>query len=143
MLGVPAEQLQGHTNAEVFDPDTAEAITEVQQQALTTAERVEQTVTLSTTDAPAHYRLTAKPATDDDGTVIGVMFAAVDLSSEFRYLEQTTDAAFTVDADWTITFWNDRMARRTGWSADDVVGKIIGISLAMIFHRNLHSDIEP
>ncbi|MEA5388124.1 PAS domain-containing sensor histidine kinase [Haloarculaceae archaeon H-GB11] len=50
------------------------------------------------------------------------MFAAIDSSDRYRLLNRTTDAVYTVDADWQITFWNDKMATRTGVDPADAIG---------------------
>jgi PAS domain S-box-containing protein len=38
-------------------------------------------------------------------------------------LYERTDGFFVLDREWTITYWNDRMVRRTGRSAESVLGK--------------------
>ncbi len=123
LLGASADTLRGQSNDEVFTADTAEVVTELQQQALTTGERVEQTVNLIHSEAPARYRFVASPVPASTDSPSGVIFAAVDLSDQFQYLERTTDAVFTVDPDWRITFWSEQMADRTGMAAEDVVGE--------------------
>ena len=38
-------------------------------------------------------------------------------------LYEQTDGFFVLDSEWTVTYWNQQMERRTGRSADDVLGQ--------------------
>ncbi|WP_436926626.1 response regulator [Halosimplex amylolyticum] len=38
-------------------------------------------------------------------------------------LYEQTDGFFVVDSAWTITYWNEQMVRRTGRTADEVLGR--------------------
>ncbi|MFD1599380.1 ATP-binding response regulator [Halobellus rarus] len=38
-------------------------------------------------------------------------------------LYEQTDGFYTLDGDWTITYWNQQIAERTGLSTDDVIGR--------------------
>ncbi|MFC7204492.1 response regulator [Haloferax namakaokahaiae] len=42
-----------------------------------------------------------------------------------RLLEmfEQVDGFFALDTDWNITYWNQKMAARTGYSSDDVIGE--------------------
>lgn len=40
-----------------------------------------------------------------------------------RLTERISTAYYAVDEDWTITYWNDQMAARTGTQASEVVGR--------------------
>jgi PAS domain S-box-containing protein len=44
-------------------------------------------------------------------------------AKQFQYLERTADAVYTVDPEWTITFWDSQMAQRTGTDPGEVVGE--------------------
>lgn len=123
LCGVAAEEVRGQTSADVFDSDIAELLTDIQQRALTTGERVEQTANFVHADRPVRYQFVAEPVSEAADATAGVMLAVVDLSQQFQYLERTTDAVFTVDPDWTITYWGDRMAERTEMPADEVIGE--------------------
>lgn len=48
--------------------------------------------------------------------------AMVTRNQLFDMFEQV-DGFFTLDADWNITYWNQQMETRTGYSADRVLGK--------------------
>jgi PAS domain S-box-containing protein len=39
-----------------------------------------------------------------------------------QLLDRTTDAVYAIDRDWMVTYWNDRMATRTGVAAEEIVG---------------------
>ncbi|WP_435195947.1 response regulator [Natronomonas sp. EA1] len=38
-------------------------------------------------------------------------------------LYEQTDGFYTIDENWTVTYWNQRIADRTGLTSDDVVGE--------------------
>ncbi|MFB6223969.1 MAG: PAS domain-containing protein [Haloarcula sp.] len=40
-----------------------------------------------------------------------------------RLTDRITDAHYTFDADWTVTYWNEVVAERTGVPAEDIVGR--------------------
>ncbi|MFC7133210.1 MULTISPECIES: ATP-binding protein [Salinibaculum] len=42
-----------------------------------------------------------------------------------RLATRISDAYYAVDSEWRITYWNERMAERTGRPADDVQGKTL------------------
>jgi PAS domain S-box-containing protein len=72
---------------------------------------------------PVAYRAAAEPVHCDDGEQVGVLFTAFDRTERYQLLDRITEAVYTVDADWRVTFWNDTMADRTGIDPEDVVGE--------------------
>ena len=134
----PEEEILGRTDAEVFDDDVAAPTTAVKRAAVETESHVEETFTFVKPWGQRRYRAGAIPRYDADGDLAGAAFAAVDLSERYRLLERTTDAVYTVDDEWTVTFWNDRMAERTGYDATEVVGE----SLWAVFGDDLPEWIE-
>jgi PAS domain S-box-containing protein len=97
----------------------------IKREATETESRVEDTFTFLKPHRQNRYRAAAEPLYDSDGEVDGAMFAAIDISDRYQLLERATDAVYTVDSDWTITFWNQQMAERTGRPASDVVGETL------------------
>lgn len=67
------------------------------------------------------------------GETIGAAVAGIEARRELaaqkrRYealTERISDAYYAVDENWRITYWNDRMAERTGHSAEAVVGETL------------------
>jgi PAS domain S-box-containing protein len=67
-----------------------------------------------------------------------------------RLTERISDAYAAVDRDWTITYWNDQIAARTGRDAEDVLGdrlwdafpEIVGTE-AETQYREAMADQEP
>lgn len=62
-------------------------------------------------------------------TAIGGVAARRELREQKRQYERLAEristAYYAVDEEWTITYWNDRMAERTGRSAESVVGCLL------------------
>ena len=114
--------VSGQTNDELFAPELAEPLEAIQHEALVTNARVEQVVTVADPDGTARYRVVAEPI-NADTPAEGVVFVALDESTQYRSLQRTTDAAYTIDRDWTITFWNDRVASRTGIDPREIIGR--------------------
>lgn len=134
----PEEAILGKTDAELFDADVAEPTMEIKRKAIETESRVENSFTFIKPWGQNRYRAAAKPLYDDGENVEGAMFAAIDLSDRYRFLERTSDAVYTVDSDWTVTFWNDRMAERTGIEAREIVGK----NLWETFGKSIPESLE-
>jgi len=61
------------------------------------------------------------------GTAISETVARRELETQKRQYERLTerisDAFYAVDAEWKITYWNDRIVARTDIAAEDVLGK--------------------
>ncbi|ELZ25672.1 PAS domain S-box [Halosimplex carlsbadense 2-9-1] len=121
----PDEDILGQTDSDLFSEEMAKPTREVKRAAMQTGSRVEREFTFNKPHGQNRYRAAAEPLRDADGAVTGAMFAAIDLSDRYRLLDRTSDAVYTVDGDWTVTFWNERMAQRTGVQPEDVVGKTI------------------
>ena len=63
------------------------------------------------------------------GTAMSGLRARQELESQKRrykrLTERISDAYYAVDDEWTITYWNDQMAARTGRPAAEVVGETL------------------
>ena len=118
----PTAEPLGKTDAELFSSEIAEPAMQIKQDAIDTESRVEREFTSVKPQGQRRYRGAAEPLYDD-GEVDGAMFAAADISDRYRFLRRTTDAVYTVDTDWEVTFWSDRMARRTGTEPEEVIGR--------------------
>jgi len=121
----PENLLLGRTDAELFDEGVARPTTELKRDAMESESRVDREFTLFRPRGQNRYRAAAEPLYDEAGDVEGAMFAAIDISEQYRLLNRTTDAIYTVDEDWRVTFWNDRMAERTGIEPQDIVGEVL------------------
>ncbi|MFB6192518.1 MAG: ATP-binding protein [Haloarculaceae archaeon] len=120
--GPPADGDLEEPDAELFSGGMSPPATSMTREAVEAESRVEGTFSFVDRRGQHRYRAAAEPLYGADDALEGAMFAAIDLSDSYRLLERTTDAVYTVDSDWTITFWNDQMADRTGIAAADVVG---------------------
>ena len=119
-------EIIGKTDEDLFPSDVAKPTTEIKLAAIETESRVEREFTFLKPQGQNRYRAAAEPLRDDDdGDVTGAAFAAVDLSDRYGLLDRTSDAVYTVDADWVVTFWNERMAARTGVEPEAIVGKTL------------------
>jgi len=119
------EEILGQTDADLFPADIAEPTMAIKREAIDTASRVEREFTFVKPWGQHRYRAAAEPLYDADGAVEGAMFTAVDISDRYQLLNRTSDAVYTVDTDWRVTFWNDRMAERTGVEPADIVGETL------------------
>jgi PAS domain S-box-containing protein len=134
----PEEEILGRTDEELFSAEMAAPTTRIKREAIETGSRVEREFTSVRPWGQSRYRAAAEPLYDAAGDVEGAMFAATDVSDRYRVLERTTDAVFTVDTDWRVTFWNDRMARQTGIDPETVVGR----ELWDIFEKAFPAHLE-
>jgi signal transduction histidine kinase len=119
----PESEIIGQTDTDLYDAGVADETTALKRDAIDRESRVEREFTLVKPTGQNRYRAAAEPTYDDDGAVDGARFVAVDVTESFRFLRRTTDAVFTVDDDWTVTFWDQRMAERTGIDPRAVVGR--------------------
>ncbi|UVE49523.1 PAS domain-containing sensor histidine kinase [Haloferax larsenii] len=119
----PEAEILGKTDEELFPSDISQPTTELKRDAIETESRVEREFTFVKPWGQNRYRAAAEPLYDANDDVEGAMFAAIDLSDRYRFLERTTDAVFTVDSEWVVTFWNDRMSDRTRVDANEIVGE--------------------
>lgn len=117
------EEILGKTDAELFSEEMAEPTRNIKRKAIETESHVERKFTFVKPWGQNRYHAAAEPLYDGNGDVEGAMFAAIDLSDKYRFLERTTDAVYTVDSDWEVTFWNEQMAARTGTEPHEMVGK--------------------
>jgi PAS domain S-box-containing protein len=117
------EEILGRTDMELFDEGMARPTSDTKQDAMESESRVNREFTFIKPWGQNRYRAAAEPLYDETGDVEGAMFAAVDISEQYRLLNRTTDAIYTVDEDWRVTFWNDRMATRTEIDPRDIVGE--------------------
>ena len=133
----PESEILGKTDAELFSEEMAKPTMQIKQDAIGTESRVEREFTFIKPWGQNRYRAAAEPRYDD-GEVTGAMFTAIDISDRYRFLERTTDAVYTVDTDWEVTFWNDQMTARTGWESKEVVGE----NLWEVFDHAIPDDLE-
>lgn len=123
VAGPSDEEIRGKTDEDVLPPGIASHTSELKREAMETASRVEREFTSVDGSDQRRYRVAAEPRYDGDGRVDGALCAAADLTPQYRFLERTGDSVFTVDSDWTVTYWNGRIAERTGVPAEDIVGE--------------------
>jgi PAS domain S-box-containing protein len=86
----------------------------------------EATVEVAVAPTPAkifHVRIV--DVTSGDGAVVEACNVTAQLAETPRVgglLDRISDAFYAVDDDWHVTYWNDRMADRTGIAANEVLG---------------------
>jgi len=134
----PDEEILGKTDAELFSEEMAEPTMSIKREAIETESHVGREFTFIKPWGQNRYRAAAEPLYDGDGEVEGAMFAAIDFSDRYRLLERTIDAVYTVDSDWEVTFWNERMADRTGTEPQEIVGK----NLWEVFGDSIPDELE-
>jgi PAS domain S-box-containing protein len=134
----PDEEILGKTDAELFSEEMAEPTTTIKREAIETESRVEREFTFVKPWGQQRYRAAAEPIRGADGSVEGAAFAATDVSDGYRLLERTTDAVYTVDTDWEVTFWNEKMTERTGREAEAVLGR----NLWEVFGDSIPDELE-
>lgn len=134
----PEGEILGKTDEEMFSEEIAEPTTSIKREAIDTESHVEREFTFIKPWGQNRYRAAAEPLYDADGDVEGAMFAAIDISDRYQFLERTTDAVYTVDSDWEVTFWNEQMAERTGLQPEEITGK----NLWEVFGDSIPDELE-
>ena len=84
-------------------------------------------------DRPAAFSEREQALLADLGETIATAIDGVEARRELaaqkrryeRLTERVSDAYYAVDDDWTVTYWNDQMAERTGRSTAAVVGECL------------------
>jgi PAS domain S-box-containing protein len=134
----PADEILGKTDDELFADDVADPTMAVKREAIGTASRAESEFSFVKPWGQKRYRAAAEPVRDDDDEVTGAMFVATDLSEQYQLLDRTSDGVFTVDDDWTVTFWNERLVQQSGIQPAEIVGR----NLWEVFGDNIPDELE-
>jgi PAS domain S-box-containing protein len=119
----PEDEILGKRDDELYPAADAAPTMALKRAALEEDRRVEREFVFQKPRGPVAYRAAAEPVHADDGGQTEVLFTAFDRSERYQLLDRLTDAIYTVDADWQVTFWNDTMADHTGIDPEDVVGE--------------------
>ncbi len=91
-IGIPAEQLLGKRDGELFSVDQASALTALKRGVLQTGKGVREEMWLSIGDRDLCFDLTIEPLRGGKGEVIGITCAAVDVTERRRLEEALRDA---------------------------------------------------
>ncbi|RYJ08669.1 PAS domain-containing protein [Halogeometricum borinquense] len=137
-LGVSKEEIIGKTDAELFTDAVSGPVMEAKREAIETESHVEREFTSIHSSRQNRYRIAAEPIYDTDDKLEGAMCAAIDLSGQYQFLERTTDSVFTVDSDWNVTFWNERIAERT----DIEPGEIVGENIWDVYEERIPTELK-
>ncbi|WP_225335708.1 PAS domain S-box protein [Halomicrobium urmianum] len=135
-LGLDRESIVGRDDEELFDAETAADAHADDEHVMETGESISREATRPI-DGGEHVFLDNKyPYRDEDGEVIGVMGVSRDVTDRKRaerelretkdrlerFIERAPVGVTALEADGTVTLWNDAMERIFGWSAGEVVG---------------------
>jgi PAS domain S-box-containing protein len=91
-IGIPAEQLLGKRDGELFSVDQASALTALKRGVLQTGKGVREEMWLSIGDRDLCFDLTIEPLRGGKGEVVGITCAAVDVTERRRLEEALRDA---------------------------------------------------
>lgn len=127
------EAALGKTDAEVFLPEEAKALTSIKRRALASGVTTRGEVQLTVNNHLLFFDLTAEPLRDAAGSVVGVTCAAVDITErkqaekEMRKLqsavEQTADSVVITDKKGVVEYVNPAFETLTGYRAGEALGK--------------------
>lgn len=79
-LGRGPDRLVGRTDEEVFGPADAMLLSELRRMVIESGERITREITLGAAPDQSHYLLTLDPVRSDDGEIVGVTGAAVNIT---------------------------------------------------------------
>jgi len=133
----PESSILGKTDADLFSEELAAPATAIKREAIETATRVEREFTFQKPWGYKQYRGAAAPILEE-GQVDGAIFAATDLTDEYRFLDRTTDGVYRVDQDWTVIYWNERIAERV----DVAPAEILGENLWSVFGDTIPGSVQ-
>jgi diguanylate cyclase (GGDEF)-like protein/PAS domain S-box-containing protein len=136
LFGVPASELIGKTDEELFGKKAGAHIREVDTQVLK-GKIIEEEQTKSVKEIPHSFHVIKVPLRDSSGKIIGLCGIARDITerhrtekelreSEERYratVELAPDGIIMVDQKGMVTSCNAVFMKLTGYSKDDIVGK--------------------
>lgn len=82
-------------------------------------------------DRPGAFDATERELLEELGSTIGNALAGIEAREQLearteqyeRLTGRISDGFYALDADWTVTVWNEQMVERTGVPAEEVVGR--------------------
>jgi PAS domain S-box-containing protein len=136
-VGIPAEEIIGKNDKELFSPEIASKFMEEDKNVITSGEArvVEEIVPLGAEERI--YLSTKSPFRDIEGKTIGVIGVARDITERKQaeealqrlslqnelILNSAGDGIYGLDLEGRTTFCNPSAAQMIGWKVEDLIGK--------------------
>jgi two-component system, cell cycle sensor histidine kinase and response regulator CckA len=141
---VKSSEIIGKTDGDIFPAEFAERLTALKRRVLESGSEIREQIWLESGGRRVFLDLFLEPLRDDDGQIIGVGNATVDLTPmktaedalETRVAERTAelrqqaelldlanDAIIVRAIDGTVTFWNKGAEDLYGWTREAALGK--------------------
>ncbi len=90
--GLSPGNVVGKTDADLFVPDEAAALTAIKRRVLETGKGTREVVRATIEGVPSYYDLTAEPLRDEQGAVIGVQCASHDITAQKQVEEDLKES---------------------------------------------------
>ena len=150
-LGLTPAEMVGRTDREMFPAEYAERIRQTDEDMLRADAPVLSELTLPTVDGLRTYLVTKSPHRDKDGSVIGVIGIAKDVTERktsedvIRRLtvavDQSPAAVVVTDTNGRIEYVNRRFTEITGYTSAEVVGKTPRVLQSGITAPEVYKDL--
>jgi PAS domain S-box-containing protein len=134
-LGKTVEEVIGHTDEELFTPESVPAIAAYDQRVMTTGEPQVYEYTGTMAGVTRTYHSAKVPYRDQSGNIAGVIGIARDISERMHMeeaslrlaaiVESTDDAIVSKSLDGIVTSWNAAAERIFGYTAQEMIGQSI------------------
>ena len=128
--GFDAEGVLGKRDDELLDPEAAETVMAPKREALETGERVRRRVSYDLPSGPVTYDLTVEPLRGEDGEVVGLSGAAIDVTGDDpprsvleAALEGVETGLVVLSVSTDVAYLNGAAAELLGLDAAAAVGR--------------------
>jgi PAS domain S-box-containing protein len=153
LVGLDKDEIIGGTDAELFPPETADAVRAGDEEVLLTGIPLQVEEVTGRPDAPPRTYLSIKfPLLDGDGVPQGVGSISTDITERkqaedalkaseerFRQIVRTAHDAFvSMDAEGRITDWNPAAEQTFGWRATEIIGRTLSSTIVPPRYREAH-----
>jgi len=142
-----ARAMLGKTDEDLFPKEEASLLTRIKRRVLKTGKSAREEFRLTVGASTVFYDLVVNPLRDSFGRVVGLTWAAMDISqrkqaeAERAFLANivgsSEDAIFVRQFDGTIITWNAGAERMFGYPSQEAVGRSASIMVPMDHLREL------
>ncbi len=144
-LGYAAEQVIGHTDAELLPGEDSAKVIEIKRRALETGLAAREEVAIHMPAGTLIYDLIVEPLLDRQGAIVGLTGATLDITERKRTEDQMRfqagllaavgQAVIATDPQGRILYWNHSAERLYGWTAEEALGQSTSMLTPSTFDR--------